>query len=209
MWRREEKGKRRSDKDRGRWGGKERAYYKEKQRGREGAEKGREGEEKGWEDGVARREPKRNREEEKGWVEEGVAKERVVIEEKGLVRIMKRYCEVRGRVGVKKRQREKRVSQRDEWQGRRGRKKRARGRDGREGGERRKMERWEPGGGKRERCGEGGRGKGVGKRERGSGKEGWAVEGEESQGEKRVKKIEKAMPRRHVYQGTQESMAER
>ena len=45
------------------------------------------------EDGVARREPKRNREEEKGWVarreEEGVAKERVVIEEKGLVRIMK------------------------------------------------------------------------------------------------------------------------
>ena len=40
-------------------------------------------------------------------------------------------------------------------------KKRARGRDGREGGERRKMERWERGGGKRERCGEGGRGKGV------------------------------------------------
>ena len=71
-------------------------------------------------------------------------------------------------------------------------KKGVRGRDGREGGERRKMERWEPGGGKRERCGEGGRGKGVvreeegkewrrGKRERSS-KEKWAVEGEESQG---------------------------
>ena len=123
------------------------------------------------EDGVARREPKRNREEEKGWVarreEEGVAKERVVIEEKGLVRIMKRYCEVRGRGGVKKRQREKGVSQRDEWQGRKGMKKRARGGDGREGGERRKMERWEPGGGKRERCGEGGRGKGVAKGEEG------------------------------------------
>ena len=77
---------------------------------------------------------------------------------------------------------------------------------------------------------EGGRGKSVvrkeerkewrkGKRERRSGKEGWAVEGEESQGgegrdwhEKTwegVKKIENAMPRRHVYQGTQESMAER
>ena len=51
---------------------------------------------------------------------ERVAKERVVIEEKGLVRIMNRYCEVRGRGGVKKRQREKGVSQRDEWQGRRG-----------------------------------------------------------------------------------------
>ena len=60
-----------------------------------------------------------------------------MIEEKGLVRIMKRYCEVRGRGGVKKRQREKGVSQRGEWQGRRGMKKRARGRDGREGGERR------------------------------------------------------------------------
>ena len=47
----------------------------------------------------------RETEEEKGWVarreDEGVAKERVVIEEKGLVRIMKRYCEVRGRGGVK------------------------------------------------------------------------------------------------------------
>ena len=32
-----------------------------------------------------------------------------MIEEKGLVRIMKRYCEVRGRGGVKKRQREKGV----------------------------------------------------------------------------------------------------
>ena len=97
-------------------------------------------------------------------------------------------------------------------------KKRARGRDGREGG------RWRDG------SQEGGRGKGVvrkeegkewrrGKRERRSGKEGRAVEGEESQGgegrdchEKTwegVKKIENAMPRRHVYQGTQESMAER
>ena len=56
-----------------------------------------------------------------------------------------------------------------------------------------------------------------GKRERG--REEVAIEGEESQGgegrdwrEKTwegVKKIENAMPRRHVYQGTQESMAER
>ena len=90
-------------------------------------------------------------------------------------------------------------------------KKRARGRDGREGGERRKMERWESGGAKRERCGERGRGKGVAKGEEGE-KKGWAVEGEESQGgegrvwnEKTwegVKKIENAMPRRHVHQGT-------
>ena len=60
-------------------------------------------------------------------------------------------------------------------------KKRARGRDGTEGGER------------RDGSQEGGRGKGVvreeerkewrrGKRERRSGKEGWAVEGEEGQG---------------------------
>ena len=75
-----------------------------KRRGREGVTRIEE----------ARREPKRNREEEKGWVarreEEGVAKERVVIEEKGFVRIMKRYCEVRATGGVKKRQREKGLS---------------------------------------------------------------------------------------------------
>ena len=97
-------------------------------------------------------------------------------------------------------------------------KKKARGRDRREGGERRKMERWEPGGGKRERCGEGGRGKGVAKGKEGEKK--WqGGMGDRGRGEARrggkglawegVKKIENAMPRRHVYQGTQESMAER
>ena len=70
-------------------------------------EKGREGVTRIEEDGVAR-----GREGVGG--KERVAKERVVIEEKGLVRIMNRYCEVRGRGGVKKRQGEKGVSQRDE-----------------------------------------------------------------------------------------------
>ena len=81
-------------------------------------------------------------------------------------------------------------------------KKRARGGDGREGGE------------MGARRGEEGKEWRREKRERRSGKEGWVVEGEESQGgegrdwhEKTwegVKKIENAMPRRHVYQGTQE-----
>ena len=68
-----------------------------------------------------------------------------------VARIMKRYGEVRGRGGVKKRQREKGVSQKDEWQGRRkeqeGEMEQREEREGRHG----KMERWESRGGKRER----------------------------------------------------------
>ena len=125
---------------------------------------------------------------------------------------MKRYGEVRGRGGVKKRHREKGVSQKDVWQGRRKEQEgemEQRGRREKEG-----MERWRDG------SHEGGRGREeVAKREgwkkkKRSGKEGWVIELEGEGGGKRQGRGERksrsknVMSRRHVYQIIQESMAE-